>query len=62
MTRGRPRVVVIKQGGGHGCIITLILLIIAWPLAVLYWLARIVTWAIGSALDWITLGVFRRRR
>lgn len=62
MSRERPTVVVIKRGGGHGCIITVILLIIAWPLAILYWLARIVTWVIGSALDWVTLSVLRRRR
>jgi hypothetical protein len=62
MTNERPKVVVIKRGGDHGCIITIILLIIAWPLAILYWLARLATWAIGSALDWVTLGVFRRRR
>lgn len=62
MSRERPRAVVVKRGGGHGCIITVILLIIAWPLAVIYWLARILTWVVRTALDWITLGVLRRRR
>jgi hypothetical protein len=62
MTRERPKVVVVQRGGGHGCIITVILLIIAWPLAVIYWLARLVTWALGTVLDWVTLGVLRRRR
>lgn len=62
MNRERPKVVVIQRGGGHGCIITVILLIIAWPLAIIYWLARLVTWALGAALDWVTLGVLRRRR
>ena len=61
MMRERPRVVV-KREGGHGCIITVILLLIAWPLAVIYWLARTLTWAIGTALDWVTMRVLRRRR
>lgn len=56
----RPKVVVVKHEG-HGCIITLLLLIIAWPLAILYWLVRLVWWALTSALDWLTLGPLRRR-
>lgn len=62
MARERPQVIVIKQGGGHGCVITVILLIIAWPLAILYWLLRMVGWAIGTFFDWLTLGPLRRRR
>ena len=62
MSRERPKVIVVKQGGGHGCIITVILLLIAWPLAILYWLVRTVAWAIGAAIDWLTAGPLRRRR
>lgn len=62
MSRERPQAVVVRQGGGHGCIITVILLIIAWPLAIIYWLARILAWAAGTALHSITSGVLRRRR
>lgn len=62
MSRERPKVVIIKQGGGHGCIITVILLLIAWPLAILYWLVRMAVWAIKSLIDWLTLGPLRRRR
>jgi len=57
----RPQVIIVKRGD-HGCIITVILLIIAWPLAILYWLARLLTWALGALLDWLTLGFLRRRR
>ena len=57
----RPQVIVVKRGD-HGCIITVILLIIAWPLAVIYWLVRLAAWALGSLLDWVTLGILRRRR
>jgi hypothetical protein len=58
----RPKVIVVKQGGDHGCVITVILLIIAWPLAILYWVARMLKWAIWSAIDWLTAGPVRRRR
>jgi hypothetical protein len=58
----RPRVVVINRAGDHGCIITIILLIIAWPLAILYWLARLLVWTLRTILDWLTLGFLRRRR
>lgn len=60
--RGRPQIIVVKQGGGHGCIITIILLIVAWPLAIIYWLLRMLGWGIGSLIDWLTLGPLRRRR
>ncbi|MCJ7711023.1 MAG: hypothetical protein MUQ32_09370 [Chloroflexi bacterium] len=50
-----------RQGDGHGCVITLLLLIIAWPLAIAYWLVRIVWWLIATAVDWLTLGPLRRR-
>ncbi len=56
-----PRVVVIKKGGDHGCIITLLLAIIAWPLALVYLVFRAVTWVIGTGIDWLTLGPIRRR-
>ncbi len=63
MTRGeRPQVVVVHRSDGHGCLITLLLLIIAWPLAILYWLFRLLAWALRSVLDVLTLGAFRRRR
>lgn len=62
MPTERPRVIVVKQGGGHGCVITVILVIIVWPLAILYWVARMAKWAIWSAIDWLTAGPLRRRR
>ncbi len=62
MPTERPKVIVVKQGGDHGCVITVILLIIAWPLAILYWAARMLKWAIWSAIDWLTAGLRRRRR
>jgi hypothetical protein len=62
MARERPKIIVVKKGGGHGCVITVILLLIAWPLALLYWLLRMIGWAIGSTIDWLTLGPLRRRR
>jgi hypothetical protein len=58
----RPKVIVVKQGGHHGCVITVILLIIAWPLAILYWVVRMLKWAIWSGIDWLTAGPVRRRR
>ena len=61
MKREVPRVVVIKHED-HGCLITILLLIIAWPLAILYWLLRLLFWAIGTVFDWLTLGPLRRRR
>ena len=61
MARERPHVIVVNKGGGHGCIITVILLIVAWPLAILYWLARMAGWLIGTAIDWLTGGPWRRR-
>ncbi len=57
-----PQVIVIKKGDDHGCIITLLLAIIAWPLAVLYLVIRAVKWVIGTGIDWLTLGPLRRRR
>jgi len=62
MSRERPQIIVVKQGDGHGCVITLLLLIIAWPLAIIYWLIRITWWLIATAIDWLTLGPLRRRR
>lgn len=57
----RPRVIVVQRGGDHGCLITLILLIVAWPLAILYWLVRLAVWGLGSLVDLLTLGPLRRR-
>ncbi len=61
MPSGPPRVIVIKKGEDHGCIITLLLAIIAWPLAVLYLVLRVVGWVIGTGIDVLTLGPLRRR-
>ena len=62
MARERPQVIVIRQGRDHGCLITILLVIVAWPLAILYWLLRLMTWIVGSTLDWVTGGPLRRRR
>lgn len=61
MRSERPRVIVVHRNHDHGCLITLILLIVAWPLAIAYWILRVVVWLIGTALDWLTLGPLRRR-
>jgi hypothetical protein len=58
--RERPKVIVVQRHD-HGCVITLLLLIIAWPLAIVYWLFRMVLWLISTVLDWLTLGPLRRR-
>lgn len=60
MSRERPEIIVIKEHEDHGCIITVILLLIAWPLAIVYWLARLIKWMLGSAIDWLTIGPIRR--
>ena len=62
MARERPRVIVIRSDGDHGCFITILLLIVAWPLAILYWLLRLMAWIVGSTFDWLTGGPLRRRR
>jgi hypothetical protein len=59
--RERPQIIVIHQKSDHGCLSTLILLIVAWPLAILYWIVRLRGWLIGSAIDLLTLGPLRRR-
>jgi hypothetical protein len=61
MARERPQVIVVRQGGDHGCLITILLLVIAWPLAILYWFLRLLAWAVGSTFDWLTGGPWRRR-
>ena len=61
-SRERPQIIVIRQGGDHGCLITILLLIVAWPLAIVYWILRLVVWLAGMIGDWLTLGPFRRRR
>jgi hypothetical protein len=55
-------VIVIRSDGDHGCLITILLLIVAWPLAILYWLLRLMAWIVGSTFDWLTGGPLRRRR
>jgi hypothetical protein len=55
-------VIVIRRDGDHGCLITILLLIVAWPLAILYWLLRLMAWIVGSTFDWLTGGPLRRRR
>ncbi len=62
MARERPQVIVIRRGGDHGCLITILLLIVAWPLAIVYWLLRWMAWIVGSMVDWLTGGPLRRRR
>jgi len=60
--RERPQIIVIHQKSDHGCLITLILLIVAWPLAIVYWILRLIGWLVGSVVDVITLGPLRRGR
>jgi len=60
--RERPQVIVVHRDHDHGCLITVLLLIFAWPLAIVYWLVRLVAWAVGTTIDWLTLGPLRRRR
>jgi hypothetical protein len=55
-------VVVVRKGGDHGCLITILLLIVAWPLAIVYWILRSIAWVVGVTVDWLTLGPARRRR
>ena len=62
MGRERPRVVVVRQGGDHGCLVTILLLVIAWTLAIVYWMLRFMAWVVGVIVDWLTLGPARRRR
>ena len=58
----RPRIVVVERREGHGCLITILLLVLAWPLAILYWILRLLTWIVGTVVDLLTLGPVRRRR
>jgi hypothetical protein len=60
MSDDRPKVIVIDKHDDHGCLITILLALIAWPLALIYALFRIVRWAIGTTIDWLTLGPLRR--
>lgn len=62
MARDRPQVIAVRRDGDHGCLITILLLIFAWPLAILYWLLRLLVWVVGTAFDWLTGGPLRRRR
>lgn len=62
MARERPQVIVIRRDGDHGCLISILLLIVAWPLAILYWLLRLMAWIVGTTFDWLTGGPRRRRR
>jgi hypothetical protein len=56
------QVIVVHKDRDHGCVITVILLIIAWPLAIVYWVLRLIGWSVGSVVDWLTAGPWRRRR
>ena len=58
----RPQIIVVRDGGDHGCLITILLLIVAWPLAIVYWILRLVLWFAATVIDWLTLGPVRRRR
>ena len=60
--RRRPEIVVIHRHDDHGYLITILLLIVAWPLAIVYWLIRLVVWGLGAVIDWLTLGPVRRGR
>lgn len=60
MTRQRPIIVV--QKSSHTGLISAILVIFAWPLALVYWLYKITLWLVGTTIDWLTLGPIRRRR
>ena len=62
MGRERPQVVIVQRGGDHGCLITILLLIVAWPLAIVYWILRVMAWAVGTLVDLLTGGPLRRRR
>jgi hypothetical protein len=62
MGRERPQIVVVRRSGDHGCLITILLLIVAWPLAIVYWILRLMAWILGVLVDWLTLGPARRRR
>jgi hypothetical protein len=62
MGRERPRVVVVRRGGDNECLVTILLLVIAWPLAIVYWMLRSMAWVLGVIVDWLTLGPARRRR
>jgi hypothetical protein len=62
VSKERPQIIVIREGGHHGCLITILLLIVAWPLAIVYWILRSMAWVVGSAVDWLTGGPARRRR
>ena len=59
--RERPQIVV-RRGGDHGCLVTLLLLLLAWPLAIAYWILRLLAWVVGVIVDRLTLGPARRRR
>ena len=61
MARERPQVIVIRRDGDHGCLITILLLIVTWPLVILYWLLQLMAWIVGSTFDWRTGGPLRRR-
>lgn len=61
MARERPQIVYIQRRHDHGCLITILLVIIAWPLAIVYWILRLLAWFVGTIFDWLTLGPLRRR-
>ena len=54
MARERPRVNVVRGDGDHGCLAKILLMIVAWPLAILYWLLRLMAWIVGWTFDRLT--------
>jgi len=62
MADERPKIIVVQRHDDHGCLITILLLILAWPLAIVYWLVRLTVWFLRTVIDWLTLGPVRRRR
>jgi hypothetical protein len=60
--RERPRVDLVRRGGDHGCLVTILLLLLASPLAIVYWILRLMAWVVGVIVDALTLGPARRRR
>ena len=58
MGRERPQVIVVQRGGDHGCLITILLLLIAWPLAIVYWILRSIIFATTLSLGlWTIIGL-----
>lgn len=52
----------VRRAGDHGWPITTLLLLLAWPLTIVYWILRLMAWFVGMTVDWLALGPARRRR